>query len=409
MKRFLNVFKFEFSGFIKGKWYRVSTILICAIVMIIMFAPRFLDIGGSEEGGNNVSQTTGKIGLYDPSGLFSDETMLKSAFPKATITKPASIEDMKKDIKDGDLQSGIYIKENGAYEYLILDSSMSDNTGYIVESIMNTQYKIKMLSDMGLTPEQALQSATSSVKGETVILGKDGVKNYMYTYILIFALYFVIMFYGQLTATNVASEKGNRSMEILVTSTSTNALIFGKVFAGAVASILQVTLMLGVSVLAYQANAEIWNHSLDFLFNIPVNVLLAFSVFGTFGYLFYSFIFGALGSMVSKVEDVSAAIAPILMLFIAAFFLTFFSVMMNPGTLLSTVVSYLPFTSCMAMFARVAMGSVEVWEIVVSAAILIVSTFLMGYLGAKLYRHGTLSYGNSFKFKQVLKLLKHKN
>ena len=42
---------------------------------------------------------------------------------------------------------------------------------------------------------------------ETTVLGKDGMKNYLYTYILIFGLYFVVLFYGQLTATSVASEK----------------------------------------------------------------------------------------------------------------------------------------------------------------------------------------------------------
>ena len=198
-------------------------------------------------------------------------------------------------------------------------------------------------------------------------------------------------------------------MEILITSTSTNALIFGKVLAGAAASILQVGVMLGVSIMAYQYNADIWNHTLDFLFNIPVNVLLSFALFGTLGYLFYTFIYGAMGSMVSKVEEVSSAVSPITIIFVIAFFITFFSVMVNPGTILSTIASYVPFTSCMAMFARVAMGSVELWQIILSAVILAVSTAGVGLLGAKLYRNGTLSYGNNFKISQIFKNLKHKD
>lgn len=410
MKRFLQVFKFEFVGLIKGKWFRVSTVLICLLVSIIMFVPRFVDTGSGTAGNdNNVSNTSDTIGLYDPKGVFTDDTALKAAFPKAAFTKETSVDTLKEDIKAGKLQSGFYIKDFNAYEYLIMDSSMNDSTSYVLESLMSTQYRAKTLSDLGLSQEQVMQSLTATVSGETMILGKDGKQNYFYTYILVFALYFVIMFYGQLTATNVASEKGNRSMEILVTSTSTNALIFGKVLAGAAAGILQISAMLGISICAYQINAEVWNHSLDFLFNIPANVLLTFAVFGTLGYLFYSFIYGALGSMVSKVEDVSAAITPIMMIFIISFFVTFFSVMLNPGTLLSTIASYVPFTSCMAMFARVAMGSVEMWQVILSAVILALSTFAMGILGAKLYRNGTLSYGNSFKFKHLIQMLKRKN
>lgn len=406
MKQFVEVFKFEFAGFLKGKWFRVSTILICVLVTVVMFVPRFIDINNKSDG---VSTTSETIGIYDPNHVFEDDKLLKQAFPEAKFVKQTSDEDMKAAVKKGELDSGISVKDDKTFDYQVLDTSMNDMTMNIFSTVMESQYKIKMLSSMGLSEEQISQVVATPIKGDTVILGKDGRSNYFYTYIMIFAMYFVIIFYGQMTATNVASEKGNRSMEILITSTSTNALIFGKVLAGAAASILQVGVMLGVSILAYQYNADIWNHSLDFLFNIPVNVLLSFALFGTLGYLFYTFIYGAMGSMVSKVEEVSSAVSPITIIFVIAFFITFFSVMVNPGTILSMIASYVPFTSCMAMFARVAMGSVDLWQIILSAVILAVSTAGVGFLGAKLYRNGTLSYGNNFKISQVFKNLKHKD
>lgn len=406
MKQFFEVFKFEFAGFLKGKWFRVSTILICVLVTVVMFVPRFIDINNKSDG---VSTTSETIGIYDPNHVFEEDNLLKQAFPEAKFVKQTSDEDMKAAVKKGELDSGISVKDDKTFDYQVLDTSMNDMTMNIFTSVMEVQYKIKMLSSMGLSEEQIANVVATPIKGGTVILGKDGRSNYFYTYIMIFAMYFVIIFYGQMTATNVASEKGNRSMEILITSTSTNALIFGKVLAGAAASILQVGVMLGVSIMAYQYNADIWNHTLDFLFNIPVNVLLSFALFGTLGYLFYTFIYGAMGSMVSKVEEVSSAVSPITIIFVIAFFITFFSVMVNPGTILSTIASYVPFTSCMAMFARVAMGSVELWQIILSAVILAVSTAGVGLLGAKLYRNGTLSYGNNFKISQIFKNLKHKD
>lgn len=405
MKQFLQVFAFEFKGFVKGKWFLVSSAILCILVSLVMFAPRFIDIFG-EDSGENVSQTTDHIGLYDPSGVFQDQSLLQQAFPKATLSIVDDLNTLKTAIKDGSMDTGFYIKDAGSYEYLILDSQLTDTTEYLLESLMNVQYQNKVLHDMGLNADQVSQVLSSQVQGETTILGTDGKQNYFYTYILIFAMYMVIMFYGQMTATNVASEKGNRSMEILVTSTSSNALIFGKVLAGAIAGILQVGVVLGVSMVLYQVNVNAWNHSLDFLLDIPVDVLFTFAVFGTLGYLFYSFIYGALGSMVSKVEDVSSAITPIMIIFIISFFITFFSVMINPGTVLSTVASYLPFTSCMAMFARVAMGTVDTWQVILSAGILALSTIGIGFLSAKLYRYGTLSYGNSFKFKHLFRMIK---
>ena len=58
------------------------------------------------------------------------------------------------------------------------------------------------------------------------------------------------------------------------------------------------------------------------------------------------------------------------------------------------------------MFARVAMGSVAVWEIVVSFLILAASIAGTGILGAKLYRMGTLRYGNPIKIGAALKDLR---
>lgn len=55
------------------------------------------------------------------------------------------------------------------------------------------------------------------------------------------------------------------------------------------------------------------------------------------------------------------------------------------------------------MFARVAMGNVEMWEIIVSFIILVVSVVAAGLIGAKIYRMGTLRYGNPVKFSHALK------
>ena len=83
------------------------------------------------------------------------------------------------------------------------------------------------------------------MKSETMILGKDSAMNYWYTYALIFILYFLIIFYGQMIAVSVTTEKSNRAIEILVTSVDSNSLIFGKVLAGAIGGIVQAGVILG--------------------------------------------------------------------------------------------------------------------------------------------------------------------
>jgi len=49
---------------------------------------------------------------------------------------------------------------------------------------------------------------------------------------------------------------------------------------------------------------------------------------------------------------------------------------------------------------------VEIWEVLISAAILIASCIAAGILAAKIFRFGTLHYGNPIKFKTALKKVK---
>ena len=177
--------------------------------------------------------------------------------------------------------------------------------------------------------------------------------NYFYTYVLILVLYMMILIYGNQIGVGVASEKSNRAIEILTTSCSPNALIFGKVIAGAIAGVVQTAIMLGSFLIAYQLNADVWDHMLDKFLDIPGMVLVTFALFGMLGYLL--------------------------------------------------------FTSWMCMFINVAMGSVSTMEIVISLALLAATTVAMGLLGARLYRRGTLSYGNSVKLKNIMKMVKQKD
>ena len=75
------------------------------------------------------------------------------------------------------------------------------------------------------------------------------------------------------------------------------------------------------------------------------------------------------------------------------------------GTVIK-VLSFLPISSYSTMFARIAMGTVAPWEIILSFVILVASNLGAGVLGARLYRMGTLRYGNPIKLGTALKDLK---
>ena len=82
-----------------------------------------------------------------------------------------------------------------------------------------------------------------------------------------------------------------------------------------------------------------------------------------------------------------------------------FTTINNPDGPMGFWLSIIPFTSPVAMVARIPFG-VPVWQILLSMFLLIVSTILMIYVAGKIYRVGILMYGNKASFKEIWKWLK---
>lgn len=98
---------------------------------------------------------------------------------------------------------------------------------------------------------------------------------------------------------------------------------------------------------------------------------------------------------------------PLTFLFIAAFFAVIFSMSSgNVDNMVMKVCSYIPFTSPMAMFTRIAMSTVPFYEVAISIVILILSVFGIGIISAKIYRVGVLLYGTTPKFRAIIKAVR---
>lgn len=128
--------------------------------------------------------------------------------------------------------------------------------------------------------------------------------------------------------------------------------------------------------------------------SIDPKLLLVFLFFGTTGYFLLLFLYASIGALVSKVEDVPSATTLVTMFSMAAYFISLFTLNF-PESLVLKVASYVPFTSFMAMFVRYAINSISFLELALSYGILLGTTAAIALLSVKIYRYGTLNYGNS--------------
>ncbi len=99
-----------------------------------------------------------------------------------------------------------------------------------------------------------------------------------------------------------------------------------------------------------------------------------------------------------------------MMVYVAAFLVVMLAMSSDNinGTLM-IVCSYIPFTAPLAMFTRIAMSDVALWEILLSIAVQLASVYLFGRLAAAIYRIGVLMYGNAPKPAEIIKLLREQH
>ena len=418
MKQFFNVLSFELSNYFKNKGYLITTILISILLIVGLSLPSVFDmsklipqlssnnseITENTEKGDESKDKTNYI-IMDTNNIISDKNILETAFPNSTWTIVNSKDEAENLIKSGDAKAGFIVESLNKYSYLVDNSGFTDTNQMIFENILSTLNQIEYAQNNNLNIDELQSVINIQFESEINILGKDSAGNFFYVYIFIFAMYMMILLYGQLIAVSVTSEKSNRAIEVLVTSANSNSLIFGKVIGAALASFLQVAIILGSGMISYTLNSKAWNGLLDGVFKVPSNILLTFIIFGSIGYLFYSFIFGALGALVSKTEDISSSIGPVTMIFVVVFFISMFG-LTNSDSLLIKIASFIPFSSSMTMLIRVSLGTVSNIEIIISFIMLLLSTILTALGAAKIYRLGTLMYGNPIKLKNALKWFK---
>lgn len=414
MKKFLTVLKFELDNYFKSKSFIISTILLCILSAGIMFAPRVVDAfkSDSDEEEEEKEIDPDDIVHYGICGDVDliDLDALQDYFYGSEFKVYDSVEAMKEDINDSDdsLEAGYEIVSLKEYNYYVYNKSMFDDSASPFSEYMLMLNKMNYCIENGLNVDEFIEVETTQITANENILGKDSTNNYWYCYILVIVIFMLIIMYGMQVASSVTNEKSNRSIEILVTSTSTTAVLFGKVFASVITSIFQVGLI-GLSLLgSYQINKDFWGGGIAMFLDIPTDVLITFAVFGIGGFILYAFLYGALGALVSKIEDLNKTAGTAQMIIMIVYFVVLIN-LANVDGIIIKVCSFLPISSYSAMFARVAMGNVAMWEIVLSAVILYASVILVGILGGKIFRNSTLRYGNPIKLSNALKGLKKDN
>jgi ABC-2 type transport system permease protein len=213
-------------------------------------------------------------------------------------------------------------------------------------------------------------------------------------FVALVVLYGQLLGYGIWVATGVVEEKSTRVVELLLSAIRPRQLLAGKVIGIGLLGLAQLLIIGVCGVIIGVASDQIELSSDVFA---AVGVVLAWFVLG-FG--LYSCAFAVAGALVPRQEEIQSVTAPLTILILASFFLSF-GALDDPGSSLATVLSFVPPSAPMVMPVRMIAGEAAAWEVALSAALTLLAGAALVALAARVYGAAVLRTGSRVSLRAV--------
>lgn len=431
------IIKREYLTKVRNKAFIIMTILSPLIMIALIAVVAYLS--------QLNSSTERTISILDESNLVAD-LFEDNENTKYNVLESLSLEEAKKQVEEQEEYGLLYVGKGEDLE-AILETikfyskdtpSMTLMEG--IENRLERKFTDIKLQDQGVDPEKLRASEVKINIGQESFQGEktskmDNVVKLVFGGLAGYMLFMFIIIYGNMIMRSVIEEKTSRIIEVIISSVKPVQLMLGKIIGTSLAGITQfvvwiilggilmmiVSAIFGINMVDMQTpqqelvlqameaqSAEMQVQSfMNAIFNLPLlNLVIMFILFFIGGYLLYSSLYAAIGAAVDNETDTQQFMLPILMPLILAVYVGIFTVIEDPHGTVSTVFSFVPFTSPVVMLMRIPFG-VPLWQQIVSVLLLIGTFMFTVWFAAKIYRVGILMYGKKPSYKELYKWLKY--
>lgn len=444
MGKTYNIFKREFLSRIRNKSFVLMTILGPILLASMLIIPLLIE--------KYDKTREKKVAIIDESHLLG-ETIRDFQSYTFTIVVNATVDDLSADFANSGFDAVLFIPNNiynsnsvVLYSNVWVDDALKAYVGYTLRrdleymALLKENVTAETISKVTTPVFVGVQKWNS--KGETIENEASMEKKNIIATCFVSIIYIFIILYGVLVLRGVIEEKTSRVVEIIISSVKPVQFMSGKILGigcvGLLQFILWIVLTLGLVAGAQQllfpepyvpsqlpeiaetlgatnSTPKIITpetNTMDYAINLfqtldgvnwPV-MIGAFIFFFIFGYLLYASIFAGIGAISDQDTETQQFVIPVTIpLLIPLLLLPL--IISDPNGTLSFWLSQIPFTSPLAMMARLPFG-VPYWHVALSAVLLILTCALFVGTAAKLYRSGLLLYGQKFSLKAILSALR---
>ncbi len=409
MKKIWLILKTEFINTVTRRSFLLTLILVPLIPALILGG---IALFGSDNNGSQTEITQPEQGAGIAEG-YVDQANIISQLPDwvepGRLVAYDSEDAARRDTESGALQAYYVIPadylETGAIRYVRTDFNpftAMDETG-IINAVI--EYNLLGADDQRystyLNPVQ-VQPVDLTPGEQGQISQSDSPLAFYLPYGVTLLFYFLIISSASLMLNSVAKEKENRVMEILLSSVKPNELLAGKILGLGLAGLLQMVVWTGSALYLLRIGGGPLN--IPASLQLPPSLLLWGILFFILGYLLYAAIMAGVGALVPNLREATQATTVIVLPMIVPLLLVGV-IIEQPNATLPLILSLIPFTGPTTMMTRLAAGSVPLWQLLLSAGLLLGTVVLVMRAVARMFRAQTLLTGKKFSLGLYIRVL----
>ncbi|UBI08591.1 ABC transporter permease [Corynebacterium coyleae] len=368
------------------------------IVTLVIMLLAILGMIGFGSWMQNKGETEAEAGGPAVAAVGIAEQLLDDAgYDARTATDRTEAEQL---VRDGDVQAALIV-EGDTWEVLA-DGSPSTTILTGLDALSQQQARAETLSTLGISPAD-YEAASPQINVVPVDIndteGDDTAEQLtrlLTTFFALIIVMFTVITFAAQVGSRVTEEKSSRVVELILASVRPLDFLAGKLLGTVIFGFLATAVLLAVGGIGLKVSGLIDDVEVDWS-ALPI-LLIAWLL----SMLFFGGLYAAAGAMVQRTEDLQSTQMPILILLMACVYISSFG-WSNTDSTFMQVMSWIPPFSIFTAPLTYAAGDFTAIQLAGSFTLAAVTTVLVVWGAARIYKRTILNNGSVTKWSQVLR------
>jgi ABC-2 type transport system permease protein len=298
-------------------------------------------------------------------------------------------------VRNGSLDALLVIPEDGSAPTYIVKERENELLAQVAGGSLSAARVQELLDEAGVDQVAFAAAAAPPTVRELEPSDANRDASFIFANVGVILLFISIFTFGTWVLTGVVEEKQSRVVEVILSTVQARDLLIGKVLGIGLLGLVQLVIMVAAGLVAGTAAGR---------FTLPPTTaptVLMLILWFTLGYAIYSTALGVLGALASRMEEASNASSPVSLVATGAYVFSLLVALDDPSGTAARIATLIPPVAPMVVPLRAALGAIDPWEIVLSAALTVATIWLLLVFGGRVYSGAVLSTGGRIKLRDA--------